>query len=175
MAVEIRDPREQELVADGRPLAGRSRDRPPGRTSTRARRKVRERFAAAAAAEREEVARRAAPRGRRPRRALHRAATGCATSPRHLRRGEAALRAGAPARAAVVARLTAEGTPADTTERHAAPLGRARAGAGAGAHELRASRSCSLGLILVPLALLAYGSLQRRRRREAERLRRTRR
>ena len=35
----------------------------------------------------------------------------------HLRRGEAALRAGAPSRAAVVARLTAEGTPADTTKR----------------------------------------------------------
>ena len=128
-----RDPRPARAGAraDGRPLAGGPRDRPPGPRRHRTRRKVRERFAAAAAAEREEVARRAAPRRAPTTSCSPPRATGCAIFARHLRRGEAALRAGAPARAAVIARLTAEGTPAET-QRHAAPLGRARAGAGAG-------------------------------------------
>ena len=80
------------------------------------RRKVRERFAAAAAAERAEV-------GSALRRAgadhvvLSTEGDWLRELAHHLRRGEAALRAGAPSRAAVVARLTAEGTPADTTKR----------------------------------------------------------
>ena len=54
MAVEILDPREQELPA-GRPLAGRPGDRPPGRTSTRPAQACASASAAAAAAERDEV------------------------------------------------------------------------------------------------------------------------
>jgi uncharacterized protein (DUF58 family) len=107
MAVEIRDPREQELTPMGDiwvmdPETGRQ-----VQVNT-SRRKVRERFAAAAAAEREQVAatlRRAgadhvvlSTEGDWLREFAH-----------HLRRGEAALRAGAPSRAAVIARLRGEG------------------------------------------------------------------
>ena len=107
MAVEIVDPREQQLVPAGDlwlidPETGRQ-----VHVDTR-RRKVRERFADAAAAEREEV-----------RRGLRRAgvdhvelSTGgdwLRIFAGHLRRGEAALRAGAPARAAVRNRIQQSG------------------------------------------------------------------
>ena len=108
MAVEIVDPREQQLVSAGDlwlvdPETGRQ-----VHVDTRKRR-IRDRFAAAAAAEREEV------RG-----ALRRAgADHVELSPggdwlrifaTHLRRGEMAMRTGAPARAAVANRMrTARG------------------------------------------------------------------
>ena len=71
MAVEIVDPREQELVPAGDlwlvdPETGRQ-----VHVDTRKRR-VRKRFAEAAADERDEVRAGAAPHGRRPRRALDR-------------------------------------------------------------------------------------------------------
>ncbi len=110
MAVEIRDPREQELTPMGDvwvmdPETGRQ-----AQVNT-SRRRVRERFAAAAAAEREEV-------GAALRRAgadhvvLSTEGDWLRDFAHHLRRGEAALRAGSPSRAAVVARLTNEGAPA---------------------------------------------------------------
>jgi len=107
MAVEVRDPREQQLTPMGDVWV---MDPETGRQAlvNTTRRRVRERFAAAAAAERDEVAatlRRAgadhvvlSTEGDWLREFAH-----------HLRRGEAALRAGSPSRAAVVARLTNEG------------------------------------------------------------------
>jgi len=106
MAVEVVDPREQQLVNAGDlwlvdPETGRQ-----VHVDTRKRR-IRDRFAAAAAAEREEI-----------RSALRRAAadhvelsTGgdwLRIFASHLRRGEAALRAGAPARAAISNRIRAQ-------------------------------------------------------------------
>ena len=109
MAVEIRDPREQELVPAGDlwlvdPETGRQL-----RVDT-SRRKLRERFAAAAAQEREDVAgmiRRAAA----DHVVLSTDGDWLRTFASHLRRGEAALRAGAPARAAVAARIQAANAP----------------------------------------------------------------
>jgi uncharacterized protein (DUF58 family) len=102
MAVEIVDPREQELVPAGDlwlvdPETGRQ-----VHVDTR-RKKLRERFAAAAAADREEVARRLRGTGA-DHVVLSTEGDWLRTFAGHLRRGEAALRAGAPARAAVAAR-----------------------------------------------------------------------
>ena len=108
MAVEIRDPREQELTPMGDvwvmdPETGRQ-----AQVNT-SRRRVRERFAAAAAAEREAVA--ATIRGTGADHVvLSTEGDWLREFAHHLRRGEAALRAGAPSRAAVVARLTSEGS-----------------------------------------------------------------
>ena len=94
-----RDPRPARAGAPAgrRPVARRPGDRPAA---------AREHAAGAACASasrggrgRARGGRRgAAPGRRRPRRAVDRKATGCATLAGHLRRGEAALRAGAPAR-----------------------------------------------------------------------------
>ena len=146
LAVEIRDPRELELDADGRPLAGRSRDRPPGPGQHAPQRSVRKRFAAGR--------RGRARRGRAPRCGAPAPttwcspppATGCAIFAGHLRRSEAALRAGAPG----VARAVAQ-----PRSRRAAP------------RMSFAEPILLAGFILIPLAMLAYVSLQRRRRREA--------
>jgi len=79
------------------------------------RKRVRARFAAAARAEREEV-------GAALRRAgadhvvLSTEGDWLRDFAHHLRRGEAAVRAGSPSRASVVARLAAEGTPAHDPE-----------------------------------------------------------
>jgi uncharacterized protein (DUF58 family) len=107
MAVEIVDPREQELVSAGDlwlvdPETGRQIH-----VDTR-RRKLRERFAAAAAADRAEVAQ-ALRRTGADHVVLSTAGDWLRTFAGHLRRGEASLRAGAPARAAVAARLAAAG------------------------------------------------------------------
>ena len=107
MAVEVRDPREQELTPMGDvwvmdPETGRQ---VPVNTS---RRKVRERFAAAAAAEREEVAA-SLRRAGADHVVLSTEGDWLREFAHHLRRGEAALRAGSPSRAAVVARLRGEG------------------------------------------------------------------
>jgi uncharacterized protein (DUF58 family) len=114
LAVEIRDPRELELTPMGDlwlvdPETGRQLQ------VNTSRRRVRRRFAAAAAAEREEVAA-----------ALRRVGAdhvvlategdwlrGLAT---HLRRGEAALRAAAPGRAAAAARARMTGASSDSSE-----------------------------------------------------------
>jgi uncharacterized protein (DUF58 family) len=103
MAVEIVDPREQQLVSAGDlwlvdPETGRQ-----VHVDTR-RRKVRDRFAAAAAAEREEVAS-ALRRAGADHVVLSTAGDWLRIFAGHLRRGEAALRAGAPARAAVRNRI----------------------------------------------------------------------
>jgi uncharacterized protein (DUF58 family) len=105
LAVEIRDPREQELVPAGDlwlvdPETGRQLH-----VDTRKRR-VRERFAAAAAAEREEVAAMLRRTGA-DHVVLSTEGDWLRTLATHLRRGEAALRAGAPSRSAVAARLKA--------------------------------------------------------------------
>ena len=105
MAVEVRDPREQELVSAGDlwlvdPETGRQ-----VHVDTR-RRKLRERFAAAAAQERDEVTRLIRQAGA-DHVVLSTEGDWLRTFAGHLRRGEAALRAGAPARAAVAARLHA--------------------------------------------------------------------
>ena len=111
MAVEIRDPREMELTPMGDvwvtdPETGRQ-----AQVNT-SRRKVRERFAAAARAEREEVAA-AVRRAGADHVVLSTEGDWLRDFAHHLRRGEASVRAGSPSRAAVVARLTAsEGTPA---------------------------------------------------------------
>jgi uncharacterized protein (DUF58 family) len=109
MAVEIRDPREQELTPMGDvwvmdPETGRQ-----VQVNT-TRRKVRERFAEAAAAEREEVAA-ALRRAGADHVVLSTQGDWLRDFAHHLRRGEAAMRSGAPSRAAVVARLQAAGTP----------------------------------------------------------------
>jgi uncharacterized protein (DUF58 family) len=105
MAVEIVDPREQELVSAGDlwlvdPETGRQ-----VHVDTR-RKKLRARFAAAAAADREEVARMLRGTGA-DHVVLSTEGDWLRTFASHLRRGEVALRAGAPARAAVAARLQA--------------------------------------------------------------------
>jgi uncharacterized protein (DUF58 family) len=107
MAVEIRDPREQELTSMGDvwvmdPETGRQ-----VQVNT-SRRKVRERFAQAAAAEREEVAA-ALRRAGADHVVLSTQGDWLREFAHHLRRGEAAVRAGAPSRAAVAARLQSEG------------------------------------------------------------------
>jgi uncharacterized protein (DUF58 family) len=107
MAVEIVDPREQQLVPAGDlwlvdPETGRQ-----VHVDTR-RRKVRDRFAEAAAAEREEVAR-SLRRAGADHVVLSTAGDWLRVFAGHLRRGEAALRAGAPARAAVRNRINAAG------------------------------------------------------------------
>jgi uncharacterized protein (DUF58 family) len=109
MAVEIRDPRELELTPMGDlwmmdPETGRQ-----VQVNT-SRRRVRERFARAAAAEREEVA--AALRGAgADHLVLSTQGDWLRDFAHHLRRGEAALRAGSPSRTAVIARLAAENDP----------------------------------------------------------------
>jgi uncharacterized protein (DUF58 family) len=108
MAVEIRDPREQELVPAGDlwlvdPETGRQ-----VHVDTRKRR-IRDRFAAAAAEERDEVVS-ALRRARADHVVLSTDGDWLRTFAGHLRRGEAALRAGAPARAAVKNRMRS-GTP----------------------------------------------------------------
>ena len=105
MAVEIVDPREQQLVNAGDlwlvdPETGRQ-----VHVDTRKRR-VRDRFAAAAAAEREEV-RAALRRAGADHVELSTGGDWLRIFASHLRRGEAALRAGAPARAAIRNRMRA--------------------------------------------------------------------
>ena len=105
LAVEIVDPREQELVPAGDlwlvdPETGRQ-----VHVDTRKRR-VRARFAEAAAAERDEV-RAALRRTGADHVVLSTAGDWLRIFATHLRRGEAALRAGAPARAAVRNRIQA--------------------------------------------------------------------
>jgi len=109
MAVEVRDPRELALTPMGDvwvmdPETGRQ-----AQVNT-SRRRVRERFAAAAAAERDEVAA-ALRRTGADHVVLSTEGDWLRDFALHLRRGEAALRAGAPSRASVVARLSQEGTP----------------------------------------------------------------
>jgi uncharacterized protein (DUF58 family) len=109
LAVEVRDPREMELTAMGDlwlvdPESGRQ-----VQVNT-SRRRVRERFAQAAAEERDEVAK-ALRRAGADHLVLSTAGDWLRDLAGHLRRGEAALRAGAPTRAAVAARLTGAGTP----------------------------------------------------------------
>jgi uncharacterized protein (DUF58 family) len=108
MAVEVRDPREQELTPMGDvwvmdPETGRQV------AVNTSRRKVRERFARAAAAEREEVAAALRATGA-DHVVLSTEGDWLRELAHHLRRGEAALRAGSPSRAAVVARLQGDGT-----------------------------------------------------------------
>jgi uncharacterized protein (DUF58 family) len=110
MAVEVRDPREMELTPMGDiwvtdPETGRQ-----AQVNT-SRRRVRARFAAAARAEREEVAA-ALRRAGADHVILSTQGDWLRDFAHHLRRGEAAVRAGAPSRSAVVARLSNEGTPA---------------------------------------------------------------
>jgi uncharacterized protein (DUF58 family) len=105
MAVEIIDPREQQLVSAGDlwlidPETGRQ-----VHVDTRKRR-IRDRFAAAAAAEREEV-RAALRRTGADHVELSTGGDWLRTFATHLRRGEAAMRTGAPARAAVANRMRA--------------------------------------------------------------------
>jgi uncharacterized protein (DUF58 family) len=107
MAVEVRDPREQELTPMGDvwvmdPETGRQV------AVNTSRRKVRERFAAAAAAERDEVAA-SLRRAGADHVVLSTEGDWLREFAHHLRRGEAALRAGSPSRAATVARLRGEG------------------------------------------------------------------
>jgi uncharacterized protein (DUF58 family) len=114
MAVEVRDPRELSLTAMGDlwlvdPESGRQLQ------VNTSRKRVRERFAQAAAAEREEVAQ-ALRRAGADHLVLSTAGDWLRELAGHLRRGEAALRAGAPTRAAVAARLTGAGTPAARSE-----------------------------------------------------------
>jgi uncharacterized protein (DUF58 family) len=109
MAVEIRDPREQELTAMGDvwvmdPETGRQV------VVNTSRKRVRERFAAAAAAEREAVAA-AIRRTGADHVVLSTRGDWLRDFALHLRRGEATMRTGAPSRAAVAARLSG-GAPA---------------------------------------------------------------
>jgi uncharacterized protein (DUF58 family) len=105
LAAEIRDPREQELVPAGDlwlvdPETGRQ-----VQVDTR-RKRTRERFAAAAAQERDEVAR--ALRGAGADHVvLSTSGDWLKTLAGHLKRGEASLRAGGSTRTAVAARLHA--------------------------------------------------------------------
>jgi uncharacterized protein (DUF58 family) len=105
MAVEIVDPREQQLVSAGDlwlidPETGRQ-----VHVDTRKRR-IRDKFAAAAAAEREEV-RAALRRTGADHVELSTGGDWLRIFAAHLRRGEAAMRTGAPARAAVANRMRA--------------------------------------------------------------------
>jgi uncharacterized protein (DUF58 family) len=107
MAVEIVDPREQQLVNAGDlwlidPETGRQ-----VHVDTRKRR-IRDKFAAAAAAEREEV-RGALRRTGADHVELSTGGDWLRIFATHLRRGEAAMRTGAPARAAVSSRLRKAG------------------------------------------------------------------
>jgi uncharacterized protein (DUF58 family) len=107
LAVEVRDPREMELTPMGDvwvmdPETGRQ-----VQVNT-TRKKVRRRFAEAARAEREEVAA-ALRRAGADHVVLSTQGDWLRDFAHHLRRGEAAVRAGAPSRAAVAARLTAGG------------------------------------------------------------------
>jgi uncharacterized protein (DUF58 family) len=108
LACEVRDPREQELVPAGDlwlvdPETGRQ-----VQVDTRKRR-VRERFRAAAAEEREQVAS-ALRRSGADHVVLSTDGDWLKALAGHLRRGEAALRAGNSTRAAVAARLQAQST-----------------------------------------------------------------
>ena len=146
MAVEIVDPREQQLVNAGDlwlvdPETGRQ-----VHVDTRKRR-IRDRFAAAAAAEREEV-RSALRRAGADHVELSTGGDWLRIFASHLRRGEAALRAGAPARAAIAQPHQGAGMTPPLAVSFAEPI-------------------LLAGFILVPLAVLAYGSLQRRRQRES--------
>ena len=114
MAVEIRDPRELELTPMGDvwvtdPETGRQ-----AHVNT-SRRKVRRRFAEAARAEREQVAA-ALRRAGADHVVLSTDSDWLRDFAHHLRRGEAAVRAGSPSRTAVIARLASEGTPANEPE-----------------------------------------------------------
>jgi uncharacterized protein (DUF58 family) len=114
MAVEIRDPREMELTPMGDiwvtdPETGRQ-----AHVNT-SRRKVRRRFAERAKAEREEVAA-ALRRAGADHVVLSTEGDWLREFAHHLRRGEAAVRAGSPSRAAVVARLTAAEADAASSE-----------------------------------------------------------
>jgi uncharacterized protein (DUF58 family) len=105
MAVEIVDPREQQLVNAGDlwlidPETGRQ-----VHVDTRKRR-IRDKFAAAAAAEREEV-RAALRRTGADHVELSTGGDWLRIFASHLRRGEMAMRTGAPARAAVANRMRA--------------------------------------------------------------------
>jgi uncharacterized protein (DUF58 family) len=109
MAVEVRDPRELELTPMGDiwmmdPETGRQ-----VQVNT-SRRRVRERFAAAAAAEREEVADMLRGAGA-DHLVLSTDGDWLRDFAHHLHRGEAALRAGSPSRTAVIARMGAENGP----------------------------------------------------------------
>ena len=142
MAVEIVDPREQELVPAGDlwlvdPETGRQ-----VHVDTRKRR-----CATASPQPRPPSATRSAAALRRAGADHVELSTGgdwLRIFAGHLRRGEAALRAGAPARAAVRSRMRGR-TPAVS---FAEPI-------------------LLAGFILIPLAVLAYGSLQRRRQRDS--------
>ena len=108
LAVEIRDPRELELTPMGDlwlidPETGRQLQ------VNTSRRRVRRRFAEAAAAERAEVAA-AVRRAGADHLVLSTRGDWLGDLAAHLRRGEAALKAGAPTRAAVAGRLRARGT-----------------------------------------------------------------
>ena len=126
MAVEIRDPREQQLTPMGDvwvmdPETGRQV------AVNTSRRKVRRRFEAAAAAEREQVAE-GLRRAGADHVVLSTEGDWLREFAHHLRRGEAAVRAGSPSRAAVVARLHGEGTvtaPAQPGAQHHHPEGAA--------------------------------------------------
>jgi uncharacterized protein (DUF58 family) len=107
MAVEVRDPREMELTPLGDVWVVDAETRRQLQVNT-TRRKVRERFAAAAAAEREEVARSLRAAGA-DHLVLSTEGDWLRDFAHHLRRGEAALRAGAPTRAAAAARASRQG------------------------------------------------------------------
>ena len=171
LAVEVRDPRELELPAVGDvwmvdPETGRQI------VVNTSRRKLRERFKAAAAAEREEVAG-----------ALRRAGAdhlvlstdgdwlrGLAA---HLRRADqmrrSAMAAGGPGRAAAAAHEV----PGDPGRAPVAAAGgddvarRLRRPSGRGGRMSFREPTVLLGLALLPVAMLAYLAVQQRRRREA--------
>jgi uncharacterized protein (DUF58 family) len=107
MAVEIRDPREMELTPLGDVWVVDAETGRQVQVNT-TRRKVRERFAAAAAAEREEVARSLRAAGA-DHLVLSTEGDWLRDFAHHLRRGEAALRAGSPTRAAAAARASRQG------------------------------------------------------------------
>ena len=154
LTVEIRDPREQELTAMGDLWVMDAETGRQVQVNT-SRKKVRERFARAAAEEREDVAR-ALRRAGADHLVLSTEGDWLRDLAGHLRRGEAALRAGAP---------DARGGGGPLTGGAARPRGGARP-AGAGGMSF-AEPAILLGLVLVPLALLVYVAMQRRRVREA--------
>jgi uncharacterized protein (DUF58 family) len=110
MAVEVRDPREQQLTPMGDVWVMDAETGRQVQVNT-SRRKVRERFAAAAAAEREQVAA-ALRRCAADHVVLSTEGDWLRELAHHLRRGDAALRTGAPGRAATVARVRGAGPPA---------------------------------------------------------------
>jgi uncharacterized protein (DUF58 family) len=116
LAVEVRDPRELELTPMGDlwlvdPETGRQLQ------VNTSRRRVRRRFAEAAAAERDEVAA-ALRRAGADHLVLSTGGDWLRDLAGHLRRGEAALRAATPARAAAAARAAMAGAGAPTTSSH---------------------------------------------------------